>query len=395
MYIFGALGYFSQDGLDILLKKWDIKRNIARDQIYKKLSLKRKEDLLSQIALNTFEQGDYFSKQKEIEQEIVQYIRNLPDAHSIEESLHLDSEDILKSIEAQHGLLVERARGIYSFSHLTFHEYFAARKIVSRSHFDPSWSQLIPHIIEKRWREVFLLTVGMLDNSDSLLLGMKQQSDSLLEGDEELQQFFAWVDQASRSESNIHNLSSVRDFYFNIAIAIAQIRDIARSVVCDITLLIPFSDFRSRALDLDRTLDLALDLNFDFAPELKRMLQTIKDELPKPVVENCPIFYDWWQFRGEEWIKKFNLMLNQHRSIGYDWQFSAKQEELLRKYYDANKLLVDCLNSDCYVSREVRQEIERSLLLLPIRHIESPSPINSPSDTSTDADHSAPTPPLC
>ncbi|HEY9638090.1 MAG TPA: hypothetical protein V6D14_32150 [Coleofasciculaceae cyanobacterium] len=30
---------------------------------------------------------------------------------------------------------------------------------------------------------------------------------------------------------------------------------------------------------------------------------------------------------------------------------------------NANRLLVDCLNSDCYVSREVRQEIEDTFLL--------------------------------
>jgi hypothetical protein len=41
----------------------------------------------------------------------------------------------------------------------------------------------------------------------------------------------------------------------------------------------------------------------------------------------------------------------------------------LQQYYNANKLLVDCLNSDCYVSREVRQEIEDTLLL-PIAEIE-------------------------
>jgi hypothetical protein len=39
----------------VLLKKWDAKRNIERDQVYKKLSLKRKEDLLSQLAFATFE----------------------------------------------------------------------------------------------------------------------------------------------------------------------------------------------------------------------------------------------------------------------------------------------------------------------------------------------------
>ena len=49
--------------------------------------------------------------------------------------------------------------------------------------------------------------------------------------------------------------------------------------------------------------------------------------------------------------------------IGHDWQFNVEQKILLQQYYDANKLLVNCLNSDCYVSREVRQEIEASLLL--------------------------------
>ncbi len=120
-----------KEGLDVLLKKWDAKRNIERDHAYKKLPLKRKEDLLSQIAIDTFELGNYFFKQKVVERKINDYIRNLPGANIEEDVLQLDSEDVLKSIEAQHGLLVERARGIYSFSHLTFHEYFTARKLFS------------------------------------------------------------------------------------------------------------------------------------------------------------------------------------------------------------------------------------------------------------------------
>ncbi len=45
-----------------------------------------------------------------------------------------------------------------------------------------------------------------------------------------------------------------------------------------------------------------------------------------------------------------------------------KQWEVLKQYYDANKLIVDCLNSDCIVSDEVREEIEETLLL-PINEI--------------------------
>ncbi|WP_157162605.1 NACHT C-terminal helical domain 2-containing protein [Cylindrospermum stagnale] len=52
-----------------------------------------------------------------------------------------------------------------------------------------------------------------------------------------------------------------------------------------------------------------------------------------------------------------------YRNIGHDWQFTKQQKELLQQYYDANLLLVECLNSNCNVSREVRQHREDTLLL--------------------------------
>ena len=103
--MFGESGKFSQnrselykEGLDVLLKKWDAKRKIERDQVYEKLSLKRKEDLLSQVALDTFKQANYFFKQKEIERYITEYIQNLPEASTDPQALQLDSEAVLKSI---------------------------------------------------------------------------------------------------------------------------------------------------------------------------------------------------------------------------------------------------------------------------------------------------------
>lgn len=97
-----------------LLRKWDSKRGIVRDEVYKKLSIRHKEDLLSEVAWKTFERKDYFFKQRNVEEYISYYIRNLPEAKTDPEALRIDSEAVLKSIEAQHGLLVERARGIYS-----------------------------------------------------------------------------------------------------------------------------------------------------------------------------------------------------------------------------------------------------------------------------------------
>jgi predicted NACHT family NTPase len=80
-------------------------------------------------------------------------------------------------------------------------------------------------------------------------------------------------------------------------------------------------------------------------------------------------FKQWWKANGHAWMEQLRAVMIEHRNIGHDWQFSSAQKKLLQQYYDANNLLVDCLNSDCYVSREVRQEIEDTLLL-PMSKIE-------------------------
>lgn len=59
----------------------------------------------------------------------------------------------------------------------------------------------------------------------------------------------------------------------------------------------------------------------------------------------------------------------EHRNIGHDWQFTKAQKAKLEQYYNANKLLVDCLNSDCYITKATRQSIEDTLLL-PMSEIE-------------------------
>lgn len=72
---------------------------------------------------------------------------------------------------------------------------------------------------------------------------------------------------------------------------------------------------------------------------------------------------EWWQENEQAWRNQLRAVMIEHRNIGHDWQFSDAQKERLKQYYDANKLLVDCLNSDCYISRSVREEIEATLLL--------------------------------
>lgn len=393
-----------KEGLDLLLKKWDASQNIERSQIYKNLSTQHKQDLLSQIALKTFEQGDYFFKQQKIEQHIADYIRNLPDTNDGTETLQINSTAVLKSIEVQHGLLVERAKDIYSFSHLTFQEYFAARQIVRSWNpqiLEVALQQLVSQITEKRWREVFLLSVGMLRNADYLLQLMKQQIEQLV-ADEHLQAFLRWVNQKSVAVNVPYRLVAVRAFYLAIARTICLVSnktdiDKALALAGDIIeiafSLDPTFTFNSVAYDLtvDKALTLvlarAIDLNrvstcelgfksfFVFAqaliPEIQcqeqksslvQSLKTLLKQLPHPD-KDIEKFKQWWQANGKTWTEQLRAVMIFERNIGHDWQFSDQQRKVLNNYYNANQLLMECLNSDCYVTRGVREELEETLFL--------------------------------
>ncbi|MEH2463620.1 NACHT domain-containing protein [Nostoc sp.] len=251
-----------KEGLDALLKKWDAKRGIQRDQIYKKLSVQRKEDLLSKMALTTFEGSEYFFKQKVAEQYITEYIRNLPDANTDEEALQVDSEQVLRSIEHHHGLVVARAKGIYSFSHLTFHEYFTAREfMVVRQSSKEALQNLVSHITEKRWQEVFLLAVGMSPNADRLLLLMKEKIDALITTDEKLQDFLMWVQNKSLYVDTNYKPIAVRAFYLELGLGLMP--EISLDLACslDNTIIFVRNSASKCPLSLDRDLFFALHLN--------------------------------------------------------------------------------------------------------------------------------------
>ncbi len=229
-----------------------------------------------------------------------------------------------------------------------------------------------------------------MHKADDLIRSMKQRTDALVASDEKLQPFLMWVSEKSLSVSVPYKLAAVRAFYFAVALArdlaisrdfdLYSVRDLARALKLDIKYTRDFDI----ALDLDmgrvfaraRNHDLTLGLGRAFArvlalaleSEIKQALQELKKQLPDPD-SDWEISRQWWQANGQAWTEQLRAVMIKHRNIGHDWQFSERQKESLRHYYDANRLLVDCLNSDCNVTPEVRSHIEETLLL-PIAEIE-------------------------
>lgn len=366
---------FYKQGLDLLLGKWDEARGVERDDVYREFLLPQKLRLLSQLASVTFEQGQYFFEQRIIEQYIEDYLRNLPDVSLEPEELQLESEAMLKAIESQHGLLIERARGIFSFSYLAFQEYFTARKIVASHNLralEQALEGLVSHITDPHWREVFLLTAAMLRSADSLVQLMKQQIDALVAQDPYLQEFLMWVSQKSQTVPIEPKIATTRAFYLALAQAPHTAAQFALASTLDQGMFLDAA--------LENLLQSATDQNQDFAyvnaciealnnilvmvldAGFYKSLQQLRDQLPASS-QNRERLQDWWQTNYPAWVAQLRGTIAHYRNIHHSWEFSPEQRQILQHYYDANQLLIDCLNSNSEVTTAIRQEIEATLLL--------------------------------
>jgi predicted NACHT family NTPase len=123
-----------------------LERIAWRKLIDERLTIDTKEKFLADLALMLFEKNDYFPEEQTLENFIKNYF-------------HVEgyvARKILTIFEIETGLLIKRSEGYWSFSHLTFHEYFTALKIIESSDLEMK-KRLNSYIGDKRWHEVFRL----------------------------------------------------------------------------------------------------------------------------------------------------------------------------------------------------------------------------------------------
>ncbi len=197
-----------------LLAEWDASKDIVRQQPYKGLDTKCKEIMLAEIAYSNFSSNNLFLQQGEIVQQIEQILGEMLDEKRV------DGRDVLRSVEEQHGLLVNRYDDIYSFSHLTIQEFLTAKHIIDNN---LNISVIVKeHLCDQRWREVFLLLAG-LRKADELLLAINKEVVNYI-ATPKIQSLLLWVEKVTNPKPGHFQPVSKRAItiiFFNInAIAI-------------------------------------------------------------------------------------------------------------------------------------------------------------------------------
>jgi len=340
-----------QKGVKLLLSKWNNTKQIDGWEVgsvtYRQLDIEQKEALLTEIAARKFENPENFVlfQQEEIAVRIAQFLQLTNSREGVA---------VLKAIEAQHGLLIERADELWSFSHLTFQEYFTVQWLTQL----PS-EQLAEKIAKTQWQEAVRQIVKSQQPANHLAWLIKHAIDQSVASEPRLQEFLVWILQKAGSTQASCKPTAIRAFYFALALDLVFGLDYAHALALDLALdfdltrdlncTLEHALNRNLARDLNCALNRALDLDLNIAlnlvcvhaPELADQLKQLSPVQPTPLRQ----------------------IMVKHRNIGHDWQFTDAQKQQLQRYYDTNKFLVELMQIEGAVSDSVRAEIEDSLLL--------------------------------
>lgn len=362
------------EALEVWLKKWASERRVHRDPIYQELHLHLEQVLLSEIAYQSFSENQLFFSRRELTEQIRSFLVN-----NLNAPKHLDAEKVLNAIQVQQGILVERARDAYSFSHLTFQEYLTAQYIVDEHRVESLVNQ---HLVNEHWREVFLLVAGLSRNASDLLCQINLQANRFVTG-EKLQNLVQWSNQITfgtkqnydsvtrrsvafyilRTLYIIHRLSSYRRKFRNLGYHLAHA--LGFNEVLSLDSYFSYSRYAEMngGGDINKLLVLSHSCAVELAqlniftpvdfPRLISQLEAMRLELPQ---NDCHLIME----TNSE--KIWNLWINA-LNLEPEWLDLSQSEFVdLDNYLYANELMIRCKEAALRVSPQVWDEIESRML---------------------------------
>ena len=271
-----------EKALNIFLEEWAAEKRVRQEEsISQYLDVAAEKRMLSEIAAKNFDANYLFFSRAELIKQIQEFGEG-----NINTPSTFNASKILETILVDQGLFVERVSGSYSFSHLTFQEYLTANYIKEAG----SIQRLVTNYLhDYRWREVFLLTAGLMHTADDLLDAMKMEAAKSLNTDG-LKRLLRWAEHITDTVNDGDNGFAKRLFVIRQCMSLSLLNKIYEEVK---TLAnqypdfdIDFSFFRNQDFDIYKDLSLCpkfylnvkfyrgvdhyFDLNFDLYKNRER-----------------------------------------------------------------------------------------------------------------------------
>ncbi len=371
-----------QKALDILLEKWAAEKRVEYGEICPGLNVEVEKVLLSQIAYDSFATDQLFFPQDELLKRIKDFLQDTADKPK-----YFDGKAVLEAIAIQQGILVERAEGIYSFSHLTLQEYLTALLIKEEDKEDKLEELVHQHLTDERWQEVFLLVAGLKSSADRLLELMEVGARKLIDSPK-LKELLLWAEEATAgSEGDISpagkrviaiayananayalakafaNAYALAYAYANVyAYALAKAYANAKAYALANAYALAYANAKAltNAKALDQFIELAGDLeklkifsqvNFT---QLTGNLQALQAKIPEDSSTE-KVHREFFFLIVNTWLEALHFNPE---------QVTLSEEELTawRKYFYVNKLIVDCKEAAVRVSRSTWWSMEQKML---------------------------------
>ena len=194
-----------EDAFNIFLKEWAAEKRVNRGaSINQYLDIADERRMLSKIAAENLEANRLFFT----EDELIAQIQDFGEGNANTPET-FNAPKVLETILIDQGLFVEQVRGSYSFSHLTFQEYLTANYIIRNTRSIRGLGK--KYLSNDQWREVFLLTSGLMHEADDLLVAMEVAAAKFINTDR-LKLLFRWVKWITDTADNRYSKLTKRAF---------------------------------------------------------------------------------------------------------------------------------------------------------------------------------------
>jgi hypothetical protein len=329
------------NALDILLRRWASEKRLPYEPVYRQLGIDLEKIMLAEIAYDNFAADKLFFSQQEVLNQIQKFLSNNDNAPK-----NLDPGKILDAITIEQGILVERARDVFSFSHLTLQEYLTAQYIYDNRLVEKLVTE---HLPDQRWKEVFLLVAGVMrGGADDLLLLMEKEVQKYI-NTPKLQALLNWAEEVTVGSQGDYKPVGKRA----VAIAYAYAYPYALANAYDLANAYAYAYAIDKIGEIEKLQIFNQKLNFTvLLPQLEALKAKIPDDQQPEKVRQA--FAEQWR---ETLLNGFNLTPE---------MVNLSEEEIndLDKYLYANYLIIQCKEAALSVSKQIWETIETRMLLV-------------------------------